>query len=110
MSFDAGCYAFKMDTPVNINATGQPDTPMEVINKLLGESLETTSPEDMKQLVKDAYRISNGLDPYLDRMLSPVPDACQDLISASDEHDWEAVYNAVRTGYCDVNRSDIFWL
>lgn len=86
-----------MGEPVNINATGQPDTPMEVINNLLGQSLQAKSADDMKELVQDAYRISNGLDPYLDRMLSPVPAACRDLIRASDQHDWEGVYSEVST-------------
>eukprot|EP00892_Ulva_mutabilis_P009624 jgi/Ulvmu1/7033/UM033_0092.1 len=88
-----------MSEAEKINATGQPDTPMEVINNLLGKSLGATSPEDMKKLVQEAYRISNGLDPYLDRMLSPVPQACQDLLTASAEHDWDAVYADGKTQF-----------
>lgn len=95
--YDGCCRLCKMGEPVDINATGQPDTPMEVINSLLGQSLQAESSDDMKELVQDAYRISNGLDPYLDQMLSPVPAACQDLITASDQHDWDGVYNEVST-------------
>lgn len=94
--FAAGFEISSMSEERSINATGQPDTPMEVINDLLGKSLTTKSPEDMKALVEQAYRISNGLDSYLDRMLSPVPQACQDLLTASSEHDWDTVYKEAR--------------
>ena len=80
----------------DINATGQPDTPMEVINDLLAKSLEASSAEEMKDLVKQAHRVASGLDPYLDRMLSPAPPACQDLIEASAAHDWAQVHDEVR--------------
>lgn len=80
----------------DINATGQPDTPLEVINALLAQSLDAASPEEAKRLVQQAYRISSGLDAYLDKMLSPVPQACQDLIAASAEHDWDKAYADVR--------------
>lgn len=79
-----------------MNATGTPDTPMEVVNDLLATALKATTLEDMKKGVEKAYLISSGLDPYLDRMLPPVPEACQDLMTASSEHDWAGVYNAVR--------------
>lgn len=79
----------------SINATGQPDTPLEVINDLLAKSLDAKSPDDMEKYVREAYRVSNGLDPYLDSMLSPVPRACQDLMVASSEHNWDAVYKEV---------------
>lgn len=87
-----------MGAPEGINATGQPDTPMEVINDLLAKALQATTLEGMKKDVEKAYRISSGLDQYLDRMIPEVPQACQDLIAASSEHDWEGVYNAVRYG------------
>ena len=92
-----------MGAPEGINATGQPDTPMEVINDLLAKALQATTLEDMKKGVEKAYRISNGLDPYLDRMIPEVPQACQDLIAASSEHDWEGVYNAVRYGLTSMH-------
>lgn len=102
-----GVLAVKMPEDVNINATGMPDTPMEVINKLLKDSIEAPSPEQMKELLQEAYRISSGLDPYLDRMLSPVPQACTDLISASDEHDWEEVFNQVCISHTSISLGNV---
>ena len=85
-----------MGQPEDINATGQPDTPLEVVNDLLAKSLKAASADEMKGLVEQAFRVSNGLDPYLDRMLSPVPQACRDLIDASASHNWAQVHEQVR--------------
>lgn len=77
---------------------------MEVINDLLAQSLKAGNADEMKALVEEAYKIANGLDPYLDRMISRVPQACQDLIEASASHDWAQAHEQVR---CRFNLTDV---
>jgi hypothetical protein len=55
----------------DVNAAGQPDTPVEVVTALLGKALESGDHGSMKQLVQQAHAVLAGLDPYLDSISTP---------------------------------------
>lgn len=55
----------------DINAAGQPDTPVEVVTALLGKALQAQDSSAMKQLVQQAHAVMAGLDPYLDSISTP---------------------------------------
>ena len=63
-----------------IHATGQPDTPVEVITALLGSALQSDSVDDMKRQLQQAYDVVAGLDPYLESVSTP-PSAVHTTIS-----------------------------
>ena len=56
---------------MDLNATGQPDTPVEYLVDVLGQALRAHDPQQMRALVQDAYNIVAGLDPYLDSISTP---------------------------------------
>jgi hypothetical protein len=58
---------------VDIQATGQPDTPIEVITDLLQKALKQSSLEGSQDLVQKALDIASGLDGYMEKMSSPPP-------------------------------------
>ena len=60
----------------DINAAGQPDTPMEVLTDLLGKALRCDDPAAAKQLVHQAHGIAAGLDPYLAEISTPPSEVC----------------------------------
>ena len=51
---------------VNIHASGQPDTPVEVITALLQSALASDNVADVKTQLQKAYDVVAGLDPYLE--------------------------------------------
>ena len=55
----------------DINAAGQPDTPVEIVTALLGKALQSEDQSAMKQLVQQAHAVMAGLDPYLDSISTP---------------------------------------
>lgn len=57
----------------DVHATGQPDTPIEVITDLLQKALQQNSFEGQKQLVQQALDVAGGLDAYLEKVTSPPP-------------------------------------
>lgn len=61
---------------VDIHATGQPDTPIEVITDLLQKALKQDSLEGQKQLVQQALDVAGGLDGYLEKYSTPPPQVC----------------------------------
>ncbi len=63
----------------NLNATGQPDTPIEVLTDLLSKALQCKDPSEAQALVKGAHGIASGLDPYLDS-ISTKPSEVQALL------------------------------
>lgn len=58
-------------TTGDMNAAGQPDTPMEFLTDLLGKALHCNDPSEAQALVKQAHSIASGLDPYLDSISTP---------------------------------------
>lgn len=54
-----------------VHATGQPDTPVEVITALLHSALQSGSVEDIKKQLQQAYDVVAGLDPYLESVSTP---------------------------------------
>eukprot|EP00879_Flechtneria_rotunda_P019807 GHRR01020820.1.p1 GENE.GHRR01020820.1~~GHRR01020820.1.p1 ORF type:complete len:456 (+),score=169.59 GHRR01020820.1:286-1653(+) len=84
---------------VDIHATGQPDTPVEVLTNLLQEAMQQQTLEQQRQYVKQALDIAAGLDAYLDKVTSPPPKVINDLIKASVNHDWTDVYNQGKTKF-----------
>jgi hypothetical protein len=65
-----GAVSQKASSPSNVHATGQPDTPIEVITDLLQKALAGDSVEDVKGAVKKALAVAGGLDPYLEDVSS----------------------------------------
>ena len=55
----------------DIHATGQPDTPVEVITSLLQQALQTSDSAASKDLVQQAYDVVSGLDTYLEAVSTP---------------------------------------
>ena len=60
-----------------VHATGQPDTPVEVITALLHSALQSGSVDDIKKQLQQAYDVVAGLDPYLEAVSTP-PSAVRD--------------------------------
>lgn len=54
-----------------VHATGQPDTPVEVITALLHGALQSGSVDDIKKQLQQAYDVVAGLDPYLESVSTP---------------------------------------
>lgn len=54
-----------------IHATGQPDTPIEVLTALLTKALQQQTLEQQRTYVQQALDIAAGLDDYLDKISSP---------------------------------------
>ena len=54
-----------------VHATGQPDTPVEVITALLHSALQSGSVDDIKKQLQQAYDVVAGLDPYLESVSTP---------------------------------------
>lgn len=109
----------------DIHATGQPDTPVEVLTHLLQTALQQSTLQDTHCSVHQALDIvagasqqrphsppaprglcnvltwyptpAAGLDPYLESHSSQPPQVVHDLIQASLEHDWAAVHAQVGT-------------
>merc|ERR1711884_235605 len=79
------------------NATGCPDTPMEVIVARLNAAMACDSLESTKELVQQALDVAAGLDPYLDQMTTPPSKVCAELIEASANHDYEEAYKQKKT-------------
>ena len=57
----------------DVQATGHPDTPIEVITDLLQKALKQTDLEASHGLVQKALDIAAGLDGYMEKMSSPPP-------------------------------------
>lgn len=55
----------------NIHASGQPDTPVEVITALLQNALASDNVSDVKSHLQKAYDVVAGLDPYLESVSTP---------------------------------------
>lgn len=55
----------------DVNAAGQPDTPVEVLTALLGKALSCDDPSAVRSLVQQAHALVEGLDPYLDSISTP---------------------------------------
>ena len=55
----------------DIHASGQPDTPVEVITALLQSALATENVADVKKQLQKAYDVVAGLDPYLEAVSTP---------------------------------------
>lgn len=55
----------------DLHASGQPDTPVEVITALLQSALATENVADVKKQLQKAYDVVAGLDPYLEAVSTP---------------------------------------
>ena len=53
---------------IDIHATGQPDTPAEVVTHLLENALRSDDIKEIKRLVQRSHHVIGGLDPYLDQI------------------------------------------
>eukprot|EP00878_Enallax_costatus_P015587 GHUV01016327.1.p1 GENE.GHUV01016327.1~~GHUV01016327.1.p1 ORF type:complete len:470 (+),score=128.07 GHUV01016327.1:350-1759(+) len=95
------CPTNGTDSPnvADIHATGQPDTPIEVITDLMQKALQQSSLEGQKQLVQQALDVAGGLDAYLEKATSPPPKVVSELVQASLKHDWTAAHKQGKTIY-----------
>ncbi len=55
----------------DLHASGQPDTPVEVITALLQSALATENVADVKKQLQKAYDVVAGLDQYLEAVSTP---------------------------------------
>jgi NAD(P)-dependent dehydrogenase (short-subunit alcohol dehydrogenase family)/predicted O-methyltransferase YrrM len=83
----------------DIHATGVPDTPVEVVTDLLGRALQSSSQDESKSLIQQAYDVIAGLDPYLEKVSTPPNQVCQELIKKSVSHDWKQAYEQKKTQF-----------
>lgn len=65
-----GAAQAKAANPESVHATGQPDTPIEVITDLLQRAMSGNSVEEIKGAVQKALAVAGGLDPYLEKVSS----------------------------------------
>ncbi|WIA30154.1 hypothetical protein OEZ86_000246 [Tetradesmus obliquus] len=82
-----------------IHATGQPDTPMEVLTALLTKALQQQTLEQQRTYVQQALDIAAGLDDYLDKISSPPSQVVRELVAASVSHDWAGAHAAGKTQF-----------
>lgn len=54
-----------------IHTTGLPDTPVECLVDVLGKALRSTNHREVMEFVEHAYKLAQGLDPYLDAISTP---------------------------------------
>ena len=59
------------DQGKSIHATGQPDTPVEVLTDILKQADQEQDVTQLRKLVNQAYKLVSGLDPYLDEISTP---------------------------------------
>eukprot|EP00882_Tetradesmus_deserticola_P002628 GHRQ01002795.1.p1 GENE.GHRQ01002795.1~~GHRQ01002795.1.p1 ORF type:complete len:589 (+),score=311.88 GHRQ01002795.1:153-1919(+) len=85
--------------PDDIHATGQPDTPIEVLTALLTKALQQSTLEQQRSYVQQALDIAAGLDSYLDKISSPPTQVVQELVAASLSHDWAGAHAAGKTQF-----------
>lgn len=83
----------------DIHASGQPDTPVEVITALLQSALAAENVADVKHQLQKAYDVVSGLDSYLESVSTPPSEVCQSLIQLSMQHDWDAAYEQKKTQF-----------
>lgn len=83
----------------DINAAGQPDTPVEVLTALLQQALQTEDSASVRKLVHQAHSIVGGLDPYLEQISTPPSQVVQDLIQASLSNDWKDAHAKGKTRF-----------
>ena len=55
----------------DIHASGQPDTPVEVITALLQSALAAENVADVKSQLQKAYDVVSGLDSYMESVSTP---------------------------------------
>lgn len=82
-----------------IHSTGQPDTAVETLVDILGRALKADDPNLMRDLVENAYKLVEGLDPYLDAISTPPSQVCQELIQASLHHNWAEAHEQGKTQF-----------
>ncbi|WIA10083.1 hypothetical protein OEZ85_010290 [Tetradesmus obliquus] len=82
-----------------IHATGQPDTPIEVLTALLTKALQQQTLEQQRTYVQQALDIAAGLDDYLDKISSPPSQVVCELVAASVSHDWAGAHAAGKTQF-----------
>ncbi|KZT25175.1 hypothetical protein NEOLEDRAFT_1093041 [Neolentinus lepideus HHB14362 ss-1] len=79
------------------------DTPLGrlacVINDLRTNTILSESPlsPETRQLIEEATRIVNGLDPYMTLMTSPHPPIVDKMIKAGNETDWKQLHEQGKT-------------
>lgn len=55
----------------SLHATGQPDTPVEVVTEILGRATKEADESKLRSLVDEAHRLVSGLEPYLESITTP---------------------------------------
>lgn len=83
----------------DIHASGQPDTPVEVITALLQSALAAENVADVKSQLQKAYDVVSGLDSYMESVSTPPSSVCQSLIELSMKHDWDSAYEQKKTQF-----------
>lgn len=67
----------------DIHASGQPDTPVEVITALLQTALAAENVADVKHQLQKAYDVVSGLDSYLESVSTPPSEVGQASVISS---------------------------
>jgi hypothetical protein len=84
-------------------ARPQGDTPVQRISILLqrlDKALESASiPDEARSILSEARAVSDGLDPYLDRVSKKPAPVIQQMMDATDDTDWEALHKAGKTSF-----------
>lgn len=58
-------------SPDHIHQTGRPDTPIEALTEILKNATDEKDVTALRKLVQDAYLLTKGLDPYLEKISTP---------------------------------------
>lgn len=58
-------------SPDHIHQTGRPDTPIEALTEILKNATDEKDVTALRELVQDAYLLTKGLDPYLEKISTP---------------------------------------
>jgi hypothetical protein len=75
------------DLSPSVHATGQPDTPIEVLEDILSQASKEKDVEQLRHLVQRAHKLVSGLDPYLEHISTPPSDVSLPLQSTLAKHD-----------------------
>lgn len=58
-------------SPEQLHETGRPDTPIEALTEILTKATKEEDISALRSLVQDAYNLTAGLDPYLEKISTP---------------------------------------
>ena len=58
-------------SPDQLHKTGRPDTPIEALTEILKNATHEEDVMALRNLVQEAYMLTKGLDPYLEKISTP---------------------------------------